>query len=68
MVSHGLYMQRMFYETVTNGTSQADTDMLADAAVAFGAGRNVTLMNIVVGATVVLHPPPYQIRISPANQ
>jgi acyl-CoA synthetase (AMP-forming)/AMP-acid ligase II len=60
MVSHGLYMQRMFYETVTNGTSQADTNMLA-TPLYFGAGRNVTLMNLVVGATVVLHPPPYQI-------
>jgi acyl-CoA synthetase (AMP-forming)/AMP-acid ligase II len=51
----------MFYEGVTNGTSEADINMLA-TPLYFGAGRNVTLMHLIVGATVVLYPPPYQVE------
>ncbi|MFL6797555.1 MAG: class I adenylate-forming enzyme family protein [Xanthobacteraceae bacterium] len=61
MVSHGLYIRRMFYELVTNGTSQDEINMLA-TPLYFGGGRNITLMNIIIGATVVLYPPPYQIE------
>jgi acyl-CoA synthetase (AMP-forming)/AMP-acid ligase II len=61
MVSHGLYMRRMFYEMVTNGTSQDEINMLA-TPLYFGGGRNITLMNIIIGATVILYPPPYHIE------
>ena len=61
MVSHGLYIRRMFYEMVTNGTSQDEINMLA-TPLYFGGGRNITLMNIIIGGTVILYPPPYQIE------
>lgn len=61
MVSHGLFIRRMFYEMVTNATSSDEINMLA-TPLYFGGGRNITLMNIIIGATVILHPPPYEIE------
>lgn len=61
LIDHGLFMRRMFYETVTSGTNQSDVNMLA-TPIYFGGGRNITLQNILIGATVVLFPPPYEIE------
>jgi acyl-CoA synthetase (AMP-forming)/AMP-acid ligase II len=61
MVSHGLFIRRMFYEMVTNATSQDEINMLA-TPLYFGGGRNITLMNIIIGGTVILYPPPYAIE------
>ncbi|MDX3893855.1 class I adenylate-forming enzyme family protein [Pusillimonas sp.] len=59
MISHGLFMQRLLYEVVSTGTSEDEICMLA-TPFCFGGGRNITLQNILVGATAVLYPPPYQ--------
>lgn len=61
LISHGLFMQRLFYEGISTGMSHADINMLATPFY-FGGGRNITLQNILVGATVVLYPPPYEIQ------
>jgi acyl-CoA synthetase (AMP-forming)/AMP-acid ligase II len=61
LVSHSLYMSRLFYETMAVSSTQNDTNMLA-LPMYFGAGRNITLQHIMMGATVVLFPPPYDVE------
>jgi acyl-CoA synthetase (AMP-forming)/AMP-acid ligase II len=61
MVTHGLYMSRLFYETLAVSTTQDDINMCA-LPMYFGAGRNITLQNVMIGATVVLFPPPYDVE------
>jgi len=61
LVSHGLYMSRLFYESMAVCSTQNDTNMLA-LPIYFGAGRNITLQHVMMGATVVLFPPPYNVE------
>lgn len=61
LVTHGLYMSRLYYETLSAATTQDDINMCA-LPMYFGAGRNITLQNVMIGATVVLFPPPYDVE------
>ena len=61
LVTHGLYMSRMYYETMAASSTQDDVNMCA-LPMYFGAGRNITLQHILMGATVVLFAPPYEVE------
>ena len=61
LVTHGLYMARMFYKSMAVSSTQDDVNMCAQPMY-FGAGRNITLQHIMMGATVVLYPPPYEVE------
>lgn len=61
LVTHGLYMSRLFYESLAGSSTQDDVNMCA-LPMYFGAGRNITLQHIMMGATVVLFPPPYEVE------
>jgi acyl-CoA synthetase (AMP-forming)/AMP-acid ligase II len=61
LVTHGLYMSRLFYESMAISSTQDDTNMCA-LPMYFGAGRNITLQHVMTGATVVLFPPPYDVE------
>ena len=59
LVTHGHYMSRFFYESMAVSSTQDDINMCA-LPMYFGAGRNITLQHIMMGATVVLYTPPYE--------
>ncbi len=61
LVTHGLYMSRLFYESLAVSSTQDDINMCA-LPMYFGAGRNITLQHVMLGATVVMFPPPYEIE------
>ncbi|RDV01999.1 class I adenylate-forming enzyme family protein [Undibacter mobilis] len=59
LVTHGLYMARFFYESMAVSSTQDDVNMCA-LPMYFGAGRNITLQHLMMGATVVMYTPPYE--------
>jgi acyl-CoA synthetase (AMP-forming)/AMP-acid ligase II len=61
LVTHELYMARLFYETHAVSTTQDDINMCA-LPMYFGAGRNITLQHIMLGATVIMFAPPYNVE------
>ena len=61
LVTHELYMARLFYESLAVSSTQDDINMCA-LPMYFGAGRNITLQHVMMGATVVMFPPPYEVE------
>jgi acyl-CoA synthetase (AMP-forming)/AMP-acid ligase II len=61
LVTHELYMARLFYESLAVCSTQDDINMCA-LPMYFGAGRNITLQHVMMGATVVMFPPPYEVE------
>jgi len=61
LLTHDLYCQRLICDVLSQGFHMDDVNLCA-TPLYFGAGRNITLSNLLVGATVVLHPPPYEVE------
>ncbi|MCG6115831.1 MAG: AMP-binding protein [Mesorhizobium sp.] len=58
MISHGNVLNRLLIYTASLGFRETDRFMLA-TPLYFGGGRYMTLCYLIMGATVVLSPPPY---------
>jgi acyl-CoA synthetase (AMP-forming)/AMP-acid ligase II len=58
MVTHGHILSRLFIYTVSLTFNEADR-FLAATPLYFGGGRNMSMAYLFIGATVVLHPPPF---------
>ena len=59
MVTHRHMMLRMITQAITMTFNEHDRNMLA-TPMYFGGGRGYTLAHLLMGATVVMNPPPYQ--------
>jgi acyl-CoA synthetase (AMP-forming)/AMP-acid ligase II len=59
LMTHGLALRRLVHECLSMGFTWEDVNLCA-APLYFGGGRNVTLSNLFVGATVYIFPPPYE--------
>ena len=59
LMTHGLALRRLVHEALSMRFGWEDINLCA-APLYFGAGRNVTLTNLFVGATVHMFPPPYE--------
>ncbi len=58
MVTHGHILSRLFIYTVSLTYNENDR-FLAATPLYFGGGRNMSMAYLFMGATVVLHPPPF---------
>lgn len=61
LVTHGVYVHRFVCDLLSQGFHMDDVNLCA-TPLYFGAGRNITMANLFVGATVVLYPPPYEME------
>ncbi|MEX2454232.1 MAG: AMP-binding protein, partial [Rhodospirillaceae bacterium] len=59
MVSHGHTLSRLFIYTISLTFNEADR-FIASTPLYFGGARYMTMAYLFMGATVCLHPPPYE--------
>ena len=59
MVTHGHTLNRLFIYTISLGFNEADRFM-ASTPLYFGGARYMTMAYLFMGASVHLHPPPYE--------
>jgi acyl-CoA synthetase (AMP-forming)/AMP-acid ligase II len=59
LVTHGHVLNRFLIYTISLTFNEADRFLVA-TPMYFGAGRFMTLCYLFLGATVILHPPPYR--------
>ena len=59
LVTHHQMSVRFISQWVTDGFNEHDRNLLA-TPLYFGGGRGFTIAYLLMGATVVLHPPPYR--------
>ena len=59
LVTHYQMSLRFMSQWVSDGFTEHDRNMLA-TPLYFGGGRGFTIVNLIMGATVFFHPPPYR--------
>lgn len=61
VITHQVYGSRLLCDALSQGFHMDDINLCA-TPLYFGAGRNITICNLLVGASVVLYPPPYDVK------